>query len=74
MPPRDELLRNADRYYAAGAAGLCCAEDDVALTGMRLEDPEVMRLWSARYLPPQGNSFKSVADVCVDRTPPGIGY
>ncbi|MCG2659074.1 MAG: family 10 glycosylhydrolase [Kiritimatiellae bacterium] len=73
VPPRAELLRNADRYYAAGAAGLCCGGDDLGLTGARLEDPEVMRLWSSRYLPPQGNSFKSVADVCVDRNPPGIG-
>ncbi len=73
VPPRDEWLRRADDYYVAGAAGLCVAADDVALTGMRLEDPDVMRLWE-RYQPPRGNSVESVADIHVAHHPPGYGF
>ncbi|MCG2658983.1 MAG: family 10 glycosylhydrolase [Kiritimatiellae bacterium] len=74
VPPRNEMWRSAAGYYAAGAAGLCCAADDMALTSAGLEDPDVMRLWSTRYLPPQGNMMESVGDVCMSRNPPGIGY
>ena len=74
VPPRDQFLRTADRYYAAGAAGLCVATDDVALTGAGLENPGRLRLWCARYLPPPDHAMESVADICISRNPPGIGY
>ena len=74
VPPRDKFLRTADCYYSAGADGLCCAEEDVALAGAGLENSDLMRLWRAHYMSPQNNTMESVADVCMSRNPPAIGY
>lgn len=73
VPPQRELLSTAHAYYAGGAAGLYVSADDAYLAGVDLHNPEVVRLWHERFAP-AAHHVRSIADVCMDRNPPGIGY
>lgn len=68
------LRRIADAFYRAGATGICRWDTDIELARLRLDDPELQRLWCEHYLGPQQIELLSIGGMDLQSFPPMIGF
>jgi hypothetical protein len=57
--------QRAHRYYSAGATGLSCWDTRDYLARLRLDDPELQRLWCEHYLGPQNIEITSIGGIGI---------
>ncbi len=69
-----EFRRRADRYYQAGADGLCSWDTQGWLARLRLDDPELNALWCEHYLGPEDHDFTHFCGMTYRHFPPHIGF
>ncbi|MEI6422930.1 MAG: hypothetical protein WCP55_11980, partial [Lentisphaerota bacterium] len=67
------LRQRAHKYYEAGATGVCRWDNEECMSGARLDDPEIQRIWH-NCRAAQENPLIEIGGLRVDKFPPATTF